>query len=449
MVQRRCIIYLNPEAKFCGRCKSASYCSKECEKSDWPSDRLLCRHIIQYDTRPGGDVQLAIKFEAEEGDPKLIRVSHLIIPVKPGMLILSLKKWGEHFRDHLRLERGTVGVGVKFITYNPRTGLSFSRTLGLWRRDKYLSDGSKECSSLIEATKAQGQPEKPSRGPFLACAFESQTGQSVDINLEDFIHLIDYYNHWESGKCSLRRKISMFALERLSGKTIPIDATTHPNDYNNPFLNSIPLPGLYIHSRDRMVKDKSMALRSFMFGRTHSIFHGGGSVSPISKLVGMPIRIMYIRKPESGSMNYYATALMINLDSTDSKWGKVPDTWKENIGDVIAVRDDGIPILDYQLVEITALCAFALDEIQPRVQAELKKGTEEAKMGLMKHINRENHLKYFARWDFYHLDVAVENRKKLLVLVVLVADIVKRLAHVTVGPQLLSPFLALLDPRLL
>ncbi|KAK9414358.1 putative 1, 4-alpha-D-glucan glucohydrolase [Seiridium unicorne] len=348
-----------------------------------------------YDTRPGDDVQLAIKFEPEEGDPKLIWVSLSTIPVKPGMLILSLKKWGEDFRDHLGLEHGTVGVGLKFITYNPRTGLSLSRTLGLWCRDKYISDGSKERSSLITATKAQGQPEKPSRGPFLACALESQTGQPVDIHLEDFRQLISYYNHWESGKCSLPRKISMFALERLSGKTIPIDDTTDPSDYDTPFLNSIPLPGLYIHSRDRMVKDKSMALRPSILEE------------PIY-FPRMRFCLAYLETP-SGSMNYYATALMINLDSNDSKWGKVPDTWKENIGDVIAVRDDGIPILDYQLVEITALCAFTLDEIQPRVQAELKKGTEEAKMGVMKHINGENHLKYFARWDFYHLDVAVES----------------------------------------
>ena len=31
---------------YCGKCKTISYCSKECQKTDWKDHKALCKHII-------------------------------------------------------------------------------------------------------------------------------------------------------------------------------------------------------------------------------------------------------------------------------------------------------------------------------------------------------------------------------------------------------------------
>ncbi|KAK7919945.1 hypothetical protein PG985_007967 [Apiospora marii] len=48
------------------------------------------------------------------------------------------------------------------------------------------------------------------------------------------------------------------------------------------------------------------------------------------------------------------------------------------------------------------LCAFALAEVQPRVQDARRIGTSEARAAVMEFIKPANFSRYFAQWNYKH-----------------------------------------------
>ncbi|KAI9652820.1 MAG: hypothetical protein M1831_006345 [Alyxoria varia] len=67
-----CAICSEKQAKRCNKCKSISYCSKECQTADWKSHKLVCNQFACMKERPNPSLKLGIKFLPEEGNPILI-----------------------------------------------------------------------------------------------------------------------------------------------------------------------------------------------------------------------------------------------------------------------------------------------------------------------------------------------------------------------------------------
>ena len=55
---------------YCSRCRCATYCSRECQKTDWSRHKPNC----------DWNASMIAKFEAEKGQPKLWRAPHLLFP---------------------------------------------------------------------------------------------------------------------------------------------------------------------------------------------------------------------------------------------------------------------------------------------------------------------------------------------------------------------------------
>lgn len=74
-----CTICGSPEARRCGGCRSAAYCSLECQQTDWRTHRLLCRKFAacaqdNFAARPSPNHYLAILFPMTEKRPSLVWV---------------------------------------------------------------------------------------------------------------------------------------------------------------------------------------------------------------------------------------------------------------------------------------------------------------------------------------------------------------------------------------
>lgn len=67
----------------------------------------------------------------------------------------------------------------------------------------------------------------------------------------------------------------------------------------------------------------------------------------------------------------------------------------------LTLRDGWTPDF-WGTCELKAFCAWALAEVQPRVQGALKIGTREARAEVMDYITGENLLRYSARWHYSH-----------------------------------------------
>jgi hypothetical protein len=55
----------------CGGCKELHYCSKMCQKNDWPIHKLICKTLKDFspENRPGSDYKRAILFPQDGEQP--------------------------------------------------------------------------------------------------------------------------------------------------------------------------------------------------------------------------------------------------------------------------------------------------------------------------------------------------------------------------------------------
>ncbi|CAM6113755.1 unnamed protein product [Calypogeia fissa] len=67
-----CTICDSNGTQFCTQCRTLRYCSKECQRIDWPTHKLLCRSFSDFRTPPGPTFKRAILFPVSEKTPKFI-----------------------------------------------------------------------------------------------------------------------------------------------------------------------------------------------------------------------------------------------------------------------------------------------------------------------------------------------------------------------------------------
>ncbi|ORY67767.1 uncharacterized protein BCR38DRAFT_428100 [Pseudomassariella vexata] len=134
---RQCAVCWLP-GTLCTQCKSASYCSKTCQKADWPSHQLLCKAITRQGTRPTPAHKRALYFPAERRQPEFFWVEcpHDDYPDDPGMPdILSIQAYvgaphyaSEKVRLNPRLGRFSPRM-VEFFGANPMPKKMGNRSL--------------------------------------------------------------------------------------------------------------------------------------------------------------------------------------------------------------------------------------------------------------------------------------------------------------------------------
>ncbi|KAL3446068.1 hypothetical protein BJX65DRAFT_309308 [Aspergillus insuetus] len=101
---------------------------------------------------------------------------------------------------------------------------------------------------------------------------------------------------------------------------------------------------------------------------------GPGSFSPLSQLVSMPIRLWKLPMSGFRDTNVEAAYLNIDLDPARPCFGWAPPYWQTNVGQVVAVREDG---KDLTKRDISMLCHYATHRMQPAVEAERACGETE------------------------------------------------------------------------
>lgn len=72
-----CIICGSSDARRCAQCRSAAYCSVECQQTDWRAHQLLCKKFKEasadgFAARPLPKHHLAIYFPMSKNKPRLV-----------------------------------------------------------------------------------------------------------------------------------------------------------------------------------------------------------------------------------------------------------------------------------------------------------------------------------------------------------------------------------------
>lgn len=73
-VHNLCNMCESEGTKACGKCGNAYYCSAECQRSDWPMHKILCKAFSDFksDKRPSPEHFRAVIFPMTQGEPEFV-----------------------------------------------------------------------------------------------------------------------------------------------------------------------------------------------------------------------------------------------------------------------------------------------------------------------------------------------------------------------------------------
>ncbi|KAL4904067.1 hypothetical protein BDW74DRAFT_179158 [Aspergillus multicolor] len=130
--ENMCTICNAADATLCSRCHSASYCSKTCQRVDYPVHKILCRDVAAQSPRPAEHIR-GIYFPVDGRKPEVIWV--------------GIKRAPDGYEAELRylLPDGTdffsTGMGYDIIDENPvrcrQSGIGYSRYLSHYKPKGY------------------------------------------------------------------------------------------------------------------------------------------------------------------------------------------------------------------------------------------------------------------------------------------------------------------------
>ncbi|KAL3485365.1 hypothetical protein BJX62DRAFT_243013 [Aspergillus germanicus] len=162
---------------------------------------------------------------------------------------------------------------------------------------------------------------------------ERSDGAHVDITLEDYRHLIDHLvTKWEPtalpevGEIAAEAKAS----EAAASRGFPLE----------------------------MVLKGFMQFKSLDFLPEDRRNLGPGSLSPLSQLVGMPISLWKLPMSGFRDTNVEAAYLNIDLDPARPSFWWAPPYWQTNVGQVVAVREDGKDLTKRDISMLCHCCAI-------------------------------------------------------------------------------------------
>ncbi|KAL4876938.1 hypothetical protein BJY04DRAFT_210300 [Aspergillus karnatakaensis] len=329
-----CVMCNKSPGLRCARCRSTYYCSRDCQKSDFPSHRLLCKQFATLPHRPSFEHKRAILFPVGRDKPCLIWIPCKRQADEDGISWTKIDPYpylgtDKPFKGIMRIEHNPIrcrNLGSGFVAFAPdKKGYCVS----VIHREAYLEGGSSMNRSVLASVKASCASITPHqyRGPMIALRGIHHEDYA-DITLANFRHLMDYL---------------------VSYRNHHVRESVPGLQYHAPTA----VRGVKICCHGEVKLHGSEPFVSVDVTPANQISLGSGSISPISVCLGMPLRlwkdpdIEFRHDPPgwNGGMtadsNLNVAFLMMETDTTKSQWGWAPAYWNSGIGNVWAVREDG------------------------------------------------------------------------------------------------------------
>ncbi|KAI3319327.1 hypothetical protein HD806DRAFT_548586 [Xylariaceae sp. AK1471] len=333
-----CIICNKPNALRCGRCKGASYCSKLCQRADYPIHKLLCASFAGFDitTRPTEEHMRAILFSVDQKKPKLVW--------------LHCKWRGDGgYRDATPFLDGDSGCSNP-IEYNPVLGRLLPNIVYLAYRDNFLFDGSARNNSIATITGTSPGNHHDWRGPIIAYGKVGPSPNSAyyrDIDLNDFRHAADYFISYGSDLESYEAPVLQTTLAEIKG--VKINCIGDQKMFNKPHFEEIELS-------------------------TEDTIFTKHDNSDIANRIGLPIFTKRC-SPHPLWANAHGSKMYENQDATylhlccDPKaerdlsrgvlgWGWASKQWQNRVGSIIVVRQDKKPLSPWHVEALCRYCRY-------------------------------------------------------------------------------------------
>lgn len=276
--------------------------------------------------------------------------------------------------EHNPIRNRNLGSGM--VYWSPRKdGYSVS----LKFREAFLEDGSAVNRSILTSVGTSGITPHQWCGPIVAVR-ETPFEFYEDITLADFRHIIDYVISYRTTEV---RESASYQEGHLSTR----------------------IRGVKICCYGEIRHHSSEPYVSVDVPRAHPtrLTYGQGAVSPISKLLGMPLKLWKYPAIDAwnhppawgqnmaGASNENAVILMMETDPEKPGWGWAPLDWNLDLGNVLAVRLDD---KDLAVADVRIICYFVRQKLQPMFEDAMGAGyVSRTKQEVLNFITWENMVK--------------------------------------------------------
>ncbi|KAK8061634.1 hypothetical protein PG994_008000 [Apiospora phragmitis] len=184
-----CTACENPNSPRCERCNSAFYCSKACQRIDWPIHGILCPSFAAFDISRGPTPEhfRAIRFPPKKKEPKFIWI-HC--------------KWrqdsGRRYQSPETAALVGSGCGIERanLFLGPRLNKQLNNTIVISFRDSSMIDASEPSKSIASITATKPGFYYGWRGPITAFG---QSGTTVneahcrDLDMNDWRYIAIFF----------------------------------------------------------------------------------------------------------------------------------------------------------------------------------------------------------------------------------------------------------------
>jgi hypothetical protein len=375
--QQICPICNEVGLRACSGCKSISYCSIECQQTDWPVHKLLCK--FQADLQPPTERhRRGILFPADLKGPKFAWVSCDLQQAEedePAWELSDVKPFlgsGDPFPRRYLVQRNVL------------RSRDIGHTIEIAFRDSFLIDGSILNQSVVRTT--NGVAPHAWKGPVLALR---KKGLGLDplhydhITMSDFRDVVDYFLTYGGEAVG-----GTDQTKRTKVKGVKISCEADQKVFGTKKYVSVQVP------------------------REHPVFTQATPPCPISELVELPVLVRKYPADKAwakdksisgtGYNNQAATFLHLNTDPNSRLlmgWGWAPMEWQNNVGSVIVVRADGKDLSPHHC---EVLCTFCQFEMQPLFEDSMGAGMDPenptSKDAVLQQMTKENFERYFTQY---------------------------------------------------
>lgn len=325
----------NMTSQRCKTCDCSNYCSKACQKADWPVHKLLCRDFHKFSTPPDASSRLGIFFPDNMKTPSFLWVSCPLQPAEDGECA-----WEKpNYHDCL----GPGSIRSLQMTGNVLRSRALQDKIHVYSREGYLVDGSKINTSIVEVTKSLMTHSWS--GPFLAMklpGLDIDPGRYINIDMVGFRDVVDLFCTYPVMDIN-----DMKAEGALAGAK---------DEFS----------GVRINCRGDQTIGGRSKFEAIQLPRNHPVFKA--PVVGISKLIGLPVRVIRCPRTSDHNLNTFdksnqaATFLHLSVDPND-RWGWAPMAWQEPAGSVIVVREDRTALAPEHVEALSYFCQYVLQPL--------------------------------------------------------------------------------------
>jgi len=371
---------------LCGRCKSSSYCSKECQIADWKVHKILCATLRSFTTPPQEYLRRAIVFPQDDETPKWTWVTGKIDGDK-------------HDLNSLRtiLDNGVLNPQDKSnafprferILRNDVRGRIPRHTLLMVSRKDFHTDGSRLNKSVAKAT--NGQMKIPWRGPIVFMARKGQATSEPNVSILPAQHLSDSEDMTTHDFRDVVDILSTYARAGAAFSKIMPLRTARAVRINCPGHMSATGQPRYVAAEMHTSKP---------------IFVSSSRNCNMPFMLGLPLCAQQLpldedwRHDTSKTTNLPFLWLHFQVTGSEALIGDVPKLGLSKGGSALVVRAGGEDLLLEHLEVMCEFCSSVLDKVQSALQRGDKKRIQQF---AEKNVTKE---KYLAYWENYKAEKA-------------------------------------------